>query len=309
MIIQYQILRNSMTSNLRILIIGKVKFTESILNELITKGFKISGVICGENKGINSDFVDLSLIAKKNNISFHSTDDINSGSTLAWVEEKKPDVIFCLGWPQLIKKELLSLPKKYIIGYHPSDLPFNKGRHPIIWSLVLGLSRTASCFFLMDEGADTGQVISKKFIAITKKDKAADLYFKIESAAKKQIIKIIKDISHDKLKPLKFDTDQGNSWRKRSENDGLIDWRMTAESIYNLVRALSHPYEGAHFLFDSKPYKVYDSEISPKVSERNIEPGKINSIKNGSVEIQCGKGSIILKKIEPSIDLTGKEYL
>lgn len=298
-----------MISNLKILVIGKVKFTESILNTLISEGVKISGVICGEERGINSDFVDLSLLSSENDIPFLRTNDVNSEETFIWAKEKNPDIIFCLGWPQLIKKKLLSLPKKYIVGYHPSDLPYNKGRHPIIWALALGLSRTASSFFLMDEGADTGKVISKKSIDISANDKALDLYLKIESAAKMQIIKILADISQDRLEILEFDYQHGNSWRRRVESDGEIDWRMSAQSIHNLIRALSYPYDGAHFIFNSKAYKVFDSEISSSVININIEPGKINSIKNGFIDIQCGDGSVILKQIEPQIDLTGTEYL
>ncbi len=298
-----------MISNLKILVIGKVKFTESILNTLISEGVKISGVICGEERGINSDFVDLSLLSSENDIPFLRTNDVNSEETFIWAKEKNPDIIFCLGWPQLIKKKLLSLPKKYIVGYHPSDLPYNKGRHPIIWALALGLSRTASSFFLMDEGADTGKVISKKSIDISANDKALDLYLKIESAAKMQIIKILADISQDRLEILEFDYQHGNSWRRRVESDGEIDWRMSAQSIHNLIRALSYPYDGAHFIFNSKAYKVFDSEISSSVININIEPGKINSVKNGFIDIQCGDGSVILKQIEPQIDLTGTEYL
>lgn len=298
-----------MISNLKILVIGKVKFTESILNTLISEGVKISGVICGEEKGINSDFVDLSLLSSEKDIPFLRTNDINSEETFNWAKEKNPDVIFCLGWPQLIKKKLLSLPKKYIVGYHPSDLPYNKGRHPIIWALALGLPRTASSFFLMDEGADTGKVISKKTIDISANDKALDLYLKIESAAKLQIIEILADIRKDRLKILEFDHQHGNSWRRRVESDGEIDWRMSAKSIHNLIRALSYPYDGAHFIFNSKAYKVFESEISTGANNINIEPGKINSIRNGFIDIQCGEGSVILKQVEPQIDLTGTEYL
>ena len=49
-----------------------------------------------------------------------------------------------------------------ILGYHPSLLPFNRGRHPIIWALALGLKETGSTFFFMDENADTGDIVSQK---------------------------------------------------------------------------------------------------------------------------------------------------
>jgi len=62
----------------------------------------------------------------------------------------------------LLKKELLSLPPNGVLGYHPAKLPQNRGRHPLIWSLVLGLEESASTFYFMDEGADSGDILSQK---------------------------------------------------------------------------------------------------------------------------------------------------
>ena len=64
----------------------------------------------------------------------------------------------------LIKSKILKLVKENSIGFHPSKLPYNKGRHPIIWSIVLGLKSTASSFFVInnDLNPDTGDLISQK---------------------------------------------------------------------------------------------------------------------------------------------------
>lgn len=47
-----------------------------------------------------------------------------------------------------------------LIGFHPANLPQNRGRHPIIWALFLSLQETASTFFMMDEDTDSGDIIS-----------------------------------------------------------------------------------------------------------------------------------------------------
>ena len=45
---------------------------------------------------------------------------------------------------------------------------------------------------------------------------------------------------------IKQDKTLGNSWRKRTKQDGKIDFRMSTNAIINLVKALSLPYVGAH---------------------------------------------------------------
>ena len=52
------------------------------------------------------------------------------------------------------------------MGYHPAELPYNRGRHPIIWALALGLKSTASTFFYMKEGADDGDIISQEIVKL-----------------------------------------------------------------------------------------------------------------------------------------------
>ena len=92
-----------------------------------------------------------------------------------------------MGLSKLINRELLEIPKLGVVGYHPTLLPKNRGRHPLIWALVLGLTQTGSTFFFMDEGADSGPIISQEKVKITKKDTANTLYKKIEITASKQL--------------------------------------------------------------------------------------------------------------------------
>ena len=79
----------------------------------------------------------------------------------------------------MIGKDVLNIPSKGIIGNHPAELPYNRGRHPIIWALALGLESTASTFFIMNESADTGDIISQETISIKDTDYARDLYNKL----------------------------------------------------------------------------------------------------------------------------------
>ena len=56
------------------------------------------------------------------------------------------------------------------------------------------------------------------------------------------------------------DNKKANYWR-RGEIDGKIDWRMSSKNIYNLIRSLSKPYVGAHFEYENKKIKVWNSEM------------------------------------------------
>lgn len=265
---------------MRILFIGCVESSMVQLKLLLSNGANIAGVITKESSSINADFCDLSIVCKKNNIPFIYSKNINDEYTIDFVRTCRADIGYCFGWSQLIKKDMLNIFPMGIIGNHPAELPSNRGRHPIIWALVLGLDRTASTFFRMNEGADTGDIISQEIIPITYEDNARTLYNKVTESECRQIITFTKALEKNEVNFIKQKETTGNAWRKRSVKDGIIDWRMSTRSIYNLVRALSEPYPGASFVYNNNSIRVWKCEEEGNSGVENIEPGKIVQVEN-----------------------------
>ena len=82
---------------------------------------------------------------------------------------------FVLDFRNLLKA-LLKKNKNKIVGFHPTDLPHNKGRHPIIWSIILGLKKSAISFFLINKKADSGKIILKKSFNISENSNSTTVY-------------------------------------------------------------------------------------------------------------------------------------
>ena len=195
-----------------------------------------------------------------------------------------------------------------MIGFHPASLPLNRGRHPIIWALALGLKKTSSTFFFMDEGADSGDILSQKDIKIEYIDNARILYDKIIETAMYQIEIFTKELIQNKYQKLVQNHDISNTWRKRGQNDGLIDFRMNSTSIYNLVRALSKPYIGAHIEFNNKNISIWKVEEVVN-HNRNIESGKVLENKNNTILVKCYDGAIRILEHDFDILPNVGEYL
>jgi methionyl-tRNA formyltransferase len=280
---------------MRILFIGTVQFSLSSLKLLLTNNANIVGVCTRKKNNFNSDYADLIPVCTSNNIPFITEDDINSEESLKWIESKKPDIIFCFGWSSLIKERLLNIPPMGIVGFHPAELPKNRGRHPIIWALFLGLTQTASTFFFMDKGADSGDILSQITIPIDKNDDANLLYQNITNIALNQINEFLPKLQENTYKRIKQNHSFSNIWRKRNEFDGQIDFRMNSIAIYNLVRALTHPYVGAHLTYNGIDIKIWKVSIGENNAHiQNLEPGKILSINENIIEIKTYDSTIKL---------------
>lgn len=294
---------------MRIVLIGTVVFSREMLLQLLAMGADVRGVCTGDAALIlNSDHVDLGPVCQEHGIPLHRSNSINSSQTLDWIRERCPDVIFCFGWSRLIGPDLLALPPLGVVGYHPAALPANRGRHPLIWALVLGLEKTASSFFAMDEGADSGDILSQAEIAIAADDEAGTLYRKMIDTARRQLAELVTALAEGRVHRRKQDANLANIWRKRGPADGRIDWRMPARGIYNLVRALARPYPGAEIVTAGGTVKVWKAEVVNAVPA-NAEPGKVLSPLGGRPVVRCGEQAICLIETEPSFIPVPGAYL
>lgn len=293
---------------MKILFIGAVEFSAKALQKLIDLHADVVGVCTLEVSAFNADHMDLTVIAQGEAIPVRYAPDINSPETLEWISELKPDVVFCFGWSRLIKRPLLDLAALGVVGYHPTLLPANRGRHPLIWPLVLGLNETGSTFFFMDEGADTGDILSQRMLPIHHEDDAATLYSRMTAVALSQIEEFLPLLSTGTFVRRPQEKCAGNTWRKRGRLDGQIDWRMSAVSIHNLVRGLTRPYAGAHFMRDGQDFKVWRTEIAETV-QPNLEPGKVLANDTRGIVVNTGQGAIRLLQIEPAVNMSVGEYL
>ena len=180
-----------------------------------------------------------------------------------------------------------------VVGYHPALLPANRGRHPIIWALVLGLKETGSTFFFMDEAADSGDILSQEKVPIDYSDDAESLYSKIERTAQKQVEEFLPKLESGNFERIPQNTEGASYWRKRSAEDGLIHWDESSETIYNLVRGLTKPYVGAHAQFRGRDVKIW------RVKELNLptngsRPGQVleSDASTNRFSVCCGRGAV-----------------
>jgi methionyl-tRNA formyltransferase len=281
------------SNRLTFLFVGTVILSKSALEKFIEIGRVPVGVVTKESSPFNADYAALAPVCEKHDIPCRFTKDINCTDSVQWIKDKKPDVIFCFGWSSLIKKPVLDIPPLGIVGFHPAALPQNRGRHPLVWALALGLNQTASTFFFMDEGADTGDILSQKNVAIDYEDTAKTLYDKITDTALRQIQEFVPQLEQGNFQRQPQDHAQANIWRKRGKKDGKIDFRLSSRNIYNLVRALTKPYVGSHLEYHGQEIKIWKAE-EHEYSVSNIEPGKVVFAERDSIVVKCGDKSIRL---------------
>lgn len=277
---------------LRTALIGAVETTDIVLHSLaVNENIELCRLITRSKSTINSDFVDLKPKAEALGVPVTCIDLDNIGSLEDILTEFAPDVVFCVGWSWLLSEDVLKIPRYGCVGYHPAALPKNRGRHPLIWALALGLSQTASSFFVMDGGADSGPILSQHIVGIDNDDDARSLYDKMLDRIPLQIDEIVNRYLIGGRAPVPQNHAQANTWRKRSKADGEVVWKMDGKAVYNLVRALTSPYVGAHTCYQGQDVKIWKVAYVEEGTE-NDEPGKVLSVDGQEFTVKCAKGAV-----------------
>ena len=133
---------------MRIIFIGCVEMSLTLLQHTYhLPNVKLVGVVTKKNASSNSDFCSLKSFADEHHIPCYIMGPENKLDFAEWIRKFNADVAYCFGWSQMLSAQVLAAPRMGVIGYHPTPLPRNRGRHPIVWSLALGLEETASTFF------------------------------------------------------------------------------------------------------------------------------------------------------------------
>jgi len=282
---------------MKIIFIGGVRFSYEILKTMLENNWNISAVFSYDDskKEKISDFVSLDELCSEYNLQNIKVNKINDQNNIQIIKKIKPDIILVMGWSQLLKREIISIPKIGVIGSHPTELPKYRGRAPIPWSILKGLKRSALTFFFIEEGIDNGDIIDQRFFKLSSNDDATSVYKKVESLGKEMILDNLTNLQNGNYTRKKQDDSKFiENWEKREPQDGIIDWSRSSEEIHTLIRATTHPYPGAYTIFNSSKLIIWDAEFS---NDQSKGIGKIMSVNNFNVKIGTGKGVIILKRV------------
>ena len=187
------------------------------------------------------------------------SDELYQKSTLKKMQKMQLDLIILAWWPYILKENLIDIPELGGLNFHPSCLPYNKGKHPYFWSIVEDVPFGVTLHFI-DTGIDSGDIVFQKQIARTWEDTGSTLY----DRGKLEIVKLFKDsfndIKNGILKGNKQKSATGSFHLAREiEESSMInlDQEYKAADLLNLIRARSgFPYGASWFTDNGQKYEV-----------------------------------------------------
>ena len=275
---------------------GTPEFSVPILDRLNSLG-EVALVVSQEDKrkgrGKKVTKTPVKIKAEELGLEVYQPQDINSSDSIEILKEIGADIIVVVAYGQILKREIIDLPKKYIVNVHASLLPEFRGAAPINRVIMEGKEVTGVSLMRVEEGLDSGAVSAVKEIKIGEMN-AGDLEDKLSLMGADLLEEFIKEVEEDKVKFVSQDESKKTYANKILKDDLILDFRDNSKNLVNIIRGLS-PHYGAKFSYEDKIYKIFDAEVVECSSDKVA--GTILKSDN-ELLIKSGDGAISVKEIQ-----------
>ncbi|OIO79158.1 MAG: methionyl-tRNA formyltransferase [Candidatus Omnitrophica bacterium CG_4_8_14_3_um_filter_43_15] len=222
--------------------------------------------------------------------------DLGSPEFIENLKSFKADLFVVVSYGNILKKQVLDIPKLFCINLHGSVLPKYRGAAPINWAIINGDETSGVTVMKMNEKMDEGDIILKNKVTIMAYDTAESLSGRLAASGAVLLIKVIEKIEKNTVKFEKQDNSKATYAPKLKKEDGLIDWNKDAVRVDSHIRGMQ-PWPGAYTYLNNRLIKVCKASIYTKTLSGI--PGEVVGIEKDGLLIATRSGAIVIEELQP----------
>jgi methionyl-tRNA formyltransferase len=290
------------SQKIKIVFMGTPLFAATILKSLVLSKHNIVDVYTkpdmkvGKNQEIKKSAV--RITAEEAKLIVETPQKLDE-EVIKKIESLKPDLIIVAAYGRILPKKILAIPRLGAINVHPSLLPKFRGPSPIQNTLLLGEKETGTTIILMDEGVDTGDILTQKKTTVGNEETYLELSARLADLSSELLIETIPLWVEQKITPQTQDNTHTLICQLIERADGKINWDDEARNIYNRYRAFT-PWPGIYTFWEKNGinFRLKLSKIS--MGEENPEGHHLGEVFffNDKTAVKTADGIIFLEEIQ-----------
>ena len=216
------------------------------LRELLAQGVRVALLFTHADDANESQwFGSVQQLAREFAIEAQTPESPNSPQWLSQAAAIRPDFVFSFYYRHMLDSAWLALPARGALNMHGSLLPKYRGRAPVHWAIIQGETETGASLHYMVEKPDAGALVDQQAVAILEDDDALQVSLKVAAAAEQVLRRSLPGLISGTAAAQPLDLTRGSYFGRRRPEDGRINWRLSARSVHDLVRAVAPPFPGA----------------------------------------------------------------
>ncbi|WP_333796855.1 methionyl-tRNA formyltransferase [Rheinheimera sp.] len=206
------------------------------------------------------------------------------------------DLMVVVAYGLILPAVVLNTPTLGCINVHGSLLPRWRGAAPIQRALWAGDAQTGVTIMQMDEGLDTGAMLSTATLAIEPTDTSASLYEKLAEIGPKALLDALKDLPALQQKAVTQDDSQANYAEKLSKEEAKLDFTKPAAALEREIRAFN-PWPVSYLQLGNQQLKIWQARVEPLT--QTATPGTVLKVDKKGIVIATGEGALVLEQLQP----------
>ena len=267
------------------------------LDELLRLGVDVTMVVThDDDPGEQIWFRSVADRAHDAGIPVFAPADVNAPAMVERIATLAPELLFSFYFRQIVKPGLLGVPSRGALNLHGSLLPRYRGRCPVNWVLVRGETETGVTLHYMEPKPDTGDIVAQRRVPIADDDTALTLNRKLAEAAGELLRVTVPDLLAGTAPRTPQDHARATTFGGRRPDDGRLDWKHPARELYNLVRAVTHPYPGAFTTWAGTKLLVWKAAALDEPVP--AEPGRVAAVSPAGIVVATGRGGLVLERLQ-----------
>ena len=290
--------KTQLNKPLKIVFAGTPDFAALHLQALIDSNHQVIAVYsqpdrpAGRGKKLQASPV--KRLAVKHAIPVYQPQSLKTADSQLALSALQADIMVVVAYGLILPASILNTPKLGCLNVHGSLLPKWRGAAPIQRSIFAGDSKTGVTIMQMDEGLDTGPMLFKQSLTITKKDTSASLYQKLSEIGPIALLETLSILAE--IQPQTQDDDFASYAKKLSKEEAKMDWNLSAEQLERNIRAFN-PWPVAFFNINNFNIKVYSSDVV-KNKKPDTPAGQIVKSDKTGILVTTGNECLLLTTLQ-----------
>lgn len=280
----------------KVIFAGTPDFAATALHAIAAAGFEIVLVLTqpdrAKGRGMKLQASPVKQAAQALGLPLAQPVSLRNADAAALLAAQQADVMVVAAYGLLLPAEILAIPRRGCLNIHASLLPRWRGAAPIQRAIAAGDAETGVCIMQMDEGLDTGAIVSTHRYAIQPADTAQSVHNALAQIGAHAIVADLQQL--DSLQPTPQPQHGISYAHKLSKAEAQIDWTQPARVIERQIRAFN-PAPGAWTVWQQQPLKIWQAAV---VADKHGAPGTVLPGETGQWLVACGEQTLSLQQVQ-----------
>ena len=282
---------------MRLAFAGTPDFAASHLRALIDARANLAGVYTQPDRpsgrGRRLTASPVKRLAQEAGLDVQQPASLTDKATQGALADLSPDVLVVVAYGLILPPAVLDIPNLACINVHASLLPRWRGAAPIQRAVEAGDDETGITIMQMEEGLDTGPMLSAARLALNPAMTAGDLHDALAAVGPPLLMEALDDLPALLRRAQPQDHAAATHARKIDKAEAEIDWKQPAAALVRKIMAFN-PAPGAWTSLDGERLKLWRAEACADGGK----PGEVTSADEGGLTVACGEGSLKVTEMQ-----------